>query len=136
MHSEMTHNPLRDQVAIVGVGTTGFSRAGFGRSRNALLAEAALAAIRDAGLSKRDIDGVTGTYPAAHQVVSLLGLPEVTHYASQPPPIGFSITDAVHAIFAGAATHVLVYHPVYRNPVVSRSSATDPLRPARSSRRP
>lgn len=125
MNSE---NTLKDRVAIVGVGSTGFSRAGFGRSRDALMAEACIAAIRDAGLEKDQIDGVVGTYPAAHRVVSLLGIPEVTHYGSQPPPIGFSLSDAVHAVVAGAAKHVLVYHPVFRNPVVSRSAAKDPLR--------
>lgn len=52
-----TRNPLRGQVAIVGVGTAGCGEApGFNDIE--LLALAAHAAVADAGLSMRDIDGL------------------------------------------------------------------------------
>ena len=123
----MARNPIKDQIAIVGVASTGFTRDG-SRSRDSLVAEACIAAIRDAGVSKRDVDGVCGTLPNAHRVVSMLGLPEVTHYINQPPPFVFTIEDAMNAIFAGSADVVLAYHAMYRNPAVSRSAAGDPLR--------
>lgn len=124
----MARNPIKDQIAIVGVGSTGFTRAASHRSRDALVAQACIQAIQDAHLSKRDIDGVVGGLPSARNVVSMLGLPEVTHYVNHPPPIVFTIVDAMNAIFAGSADTVLAYHAMYRSPAVSRSAATDPLR--------
>ena len=50
-------NPLKDQVAVVGVGSTGFSRSSDASGLD-LLTHAAVAAIRDAGFSAADIDGV------------------------------------------------------------------------------
>lgn len=124
----MARNPIKDQIAIVGVGSTGFTRDAGNRSRDALVASACIEAIRDAGVSKQDIDGVVGGQPRAHQVVSMLGLPEVTHYTNQPPPFTFTIVDAMNAIFAGSADVVLAYHTMYRSPAVSRSAAADPFR--------
>jgi acetyl-CoA acetyltransferase len=110
----MARNPIKDQIAIVGVASTGFTRDG-SRSRDSLVAEACIAALRDAGVGKEDVDGVCGTLPSAHRVVSMLGLPEVTHYTNQPPPYVFTIEDAMNAIFAGSADVVLAYHAMYRN---------------------
>lgn len=124
----MARTPLKDQVAIVGLGSTGFTRTGHGRSRDGLVADAAIAAIRDAGLTKHDIDGVVGAFLDAHKVVSMLGLPEVTHFTTPPPPIVNGIADAVHAVHSGAADHVLLHHVAYRSPAVSRSTAADPMR--------
>ena len=45
----MTRYPIKDQIAIVGVGTTGFSRSS-GRSSLSLALEASTKAILDAGL--------------------------------------------------------------------------------------
>ena len=56
----MVRNPIRDQVAIVGLGTTGFSRDSGGRSSKALACEASINAIRDAGLTAADINGIVG----------------------------------------------------------------------------
>ncbi|MCH5675617.1 thiolase family protein [Streptomyces gilvus] len=124
----MPRNPVKDQVAIVGVGSTGFSRQGASRSRDALVAQACIDAVRDAGVGKQEIDGVCGGLPRASTVVSMLGLPEVTHYVNHPPPFGFTIVDAMNAIHAGSADVVLAYHAMYRSPFVSRSAASDPLR--------
>ncbi|MCP9951569.1 hypothetical protein [Actinomadura madurae] len=56
----MTHNGIQDRIAIVGVGSTGYTRR-TGRSARTLAAEAAVAAIRDAGLTRDDIDGVVSS---------------------------------------------------------------------------
>lgn len=124
----MARNPVKDQIAIVGVGSTGFSRDSGHHSRDSLAARAAIAAIEDAGLSKADIDGVCGTTPSAARMVSLLGLPEVTHYTNQPSPVVFTIVDAMNAVFSGSADTVLAYHSMYRSPAISRSAAADPFR--------
>ena len=52
--SEFHH---RDRCAIVGIGATDFSR-NSGRSDLTLATQAALAAIEDAGLTPKDIDGI------------------------------------------------------------------------------
>ena len=52
----MAH-PLREKAAVSGIGETAYTR-GTPKSGLALQLEASLAAIADAGLSPRDIDGV------------------------------------------------------------------------------
>jgi acetyl-CoA acetyltransferase len=121
-------NPIKDKVAIAGIGTTGFSRDGGGRSRASLALEACTQAVADAGLAASDINGVCGTAPEASYVVSALGLSDVTHFGNQTFPFVFSIVDAAHAIFSGACDTVLAYHAVYRSPAISRSAAADPFR--------
>ena len=49
---------LNNEAAIVGIGETEYSK-NSGRSELALASEAVAAAIRDAGLSPSDIDGMT-----------------------------------------------------------------------------
>jgi acetyl-CoA acetyltransferase len=53
---------LKDKAAIVGIGATEFSKES-GRSELRLAAEAALAALADAGLDAKDVDGIS-TYTA------------------------------------------------------------------------
>ena len=124
----MARNPIKDKVAIVGVGSTGFATSTSDRSRESFVAQACIEAIRDAGLSKHDVDGVCGTLPHPVTVSGMLGLPEVTYHVNQPPPIGFSVVGAMNAVFSGAADTVLIYHSMYRSPAVSRSAAADPFR--------
>ncbi len=124
----MARNPIKDQVAFVGVGSTGFFRDANARSRLDLALEAGVKAIQDAGLTKSDINGVVGTFPEARVIASSLGLPEVTHHSNQPMPLVFAITDAMNAIYSGAADAVLVFHALYRAPAISRSAARDPFR--------
>ena len=124
----MSRYPVKDQVAFVGVGTTGFGGDMTGRSQLSLACEAATQAVGDAGLTARDIDGICGTFPPAYEMVSALGLPAVTHYGNQPPPVTFSVLDAMHAIFSGNCETVLLYHSMFRTPYTSRAAAKDPFR--------
>jgi acetyl-CoA acetyltransferase len=124
----MTRNPIKDQVAFTGVGSTGFFRDANARSRLDLAVEACVKAIEDSGLKKDEIDGVVGTAPEARQIVSALGLPEVTHHSNQPMPLVFAVTDAMNAIFSGSANAVLLFHALYRAPAISRAAANDPFR--------
>ena len=70
---------LRDRAAISGVGETRYSR-GETREGTVLLLEAALAAIADAGLAPREIDGIMPVGlagPSAEQLAAELGLEEL-----------------------------------------------------------
>jgi len=126
-----TRNPIKDQVAVVGIGSTGFSRAS-DRTSLGLALEASTAAIRDAGLTAADIDGVVATAepggPSPAAVGSSLGLDNVTHYTRPAPVAMFSFVDAVNAIAAGSCDHVLVVFPFLRLPWASRQAANDPFR--------
>lgn len=125
-------NPLKDQVAVVGVGCTGFTRSS-GRTSASLACQASIAAIGDAGLKASDIDGVVSTgeigAPKPQELAAMLGLRDLTHYATTAQSMfGFGFIAAVNAVFAGSANHVLVYNPVLRMPWNSRSADNDPFR--------
>jgi acetyl-CoA acetyltransferase len=126
-----TRTPMKDQVAIVGLGSTGFSREG-GRSVLAMALAAATEAITDAGLTAGDIDGVVATSePGAvgpEAIAAALGLTEATHHSKPTPVAMFSLLDAARAVFTGAADHVLVVTPVVMGPWNSRRAAADPWR--------
>jgi acetyl-CoA acetyltransferase len=124
----VVRNPIKDQIAIVGVGTTGLTRDAGTKSQAALALEACVAAIADAGLARQDIDGVVGTQPTAKYMTAALGLPRVTHDSNPAMPMLFSVVDAMNAIYSGACETVVVYHSVYRSPSVSRAAAADPFR--------
>ena len=128
----MARNPIKDQVAIVGIGTTGFRRDAGGRSSASLGVEAAIAAIRDAGLTPADIDGITAVAepgaPRPNQVAAMLGIPNVRHYASPSPVAVFGLVDAINAVFSGACDTALLLFSMLRLPWGSRSAAADPFR--------
>ena len=51
------------------------------------------------------------------------------HYQSfELPPIGHVLSNAMHAVFAGACDAALVYNGIYRSAALSRSAAADPVR--------
>jgi acetyl-CoA acetyltransferase len=121
-------NPVKDQVAIVGLGTTEYSRALENRSAASFAVEAGQAAIRDAGIRRDDVDGLCGSIVPTKQMQSALAIPDVTWWSDVLPPFGLHVVEAVNAIFSGACTTVLAYHASYRGPNASRSAAGDPFR--------
>ncbi|MFN0089832.1 MAG: thiolase family protein [Acidimicrobiales bacterium] len=121
-------NPAKDRVAIVGVGLSPYSRDREGVTPGSLVAEACIAAVRDAGLGAADIDGLFGSMVAAQWVQAALGLPAVTCFANPPAVIGNQIVPAVAAVASGMCDTALVYHHAYRLPWASRSAARDPMR--------
>lgn len=127
----MPRNPVQDQVAIVGVGSTGFSRTN-DRTTLALALEASTQAIRDAGLEAGDIDGVVATNepgaPGPEVLATALGLTDVTHLSRPTPVVMNSIVDAMNSVFSGSCDTVLVCSAVTRLPWNSRSAANDPFR--------
>ena len=122
----------KDRTAIVGLGLSPYSRDRGATTELSMVLEASVAAIRDAGLAKSDIDGVVGgglltggVDPLT--VVAGLGL-DVTYWAPAKPPIMNHLTAAVNAVHAGSAEAVLVYHAMYRIGGNSRSAGGDPFR--------
>lgn len=87
------------QAAIVGIGQTEFSR-NSGRSEQQLAAEAALAALRDAGIDPADVDGMlTFTLDPSDEVDLMrnLGVRELKYSQRLPQGGAASVTTLVHA---------------------------------------
>jgi acetyl-CoA acetyltransferase len=105
--------PLNN-TAIVGIGQTEFSK-NSGRSELQLAAEASLAAIRDAGLDPRDIDGLVTFSQDTNdemQLVRSLGIEQLRWTARTPFGGGGScatVQVAAAAVASGAANAVLIY---------------------------
>ena len=110
-------------AVITGAGQSAVGRR-LGRGALDLTVEAALRAIDDAGLTRADIDGLA-SYPGAMAVpagFSGPGTPEVQdalrlqlswHAAGPEGPAQLSaVINAVTAVAAGLARHVLVYRTV------------------------
>jgi acetyl-CoA acetyltransferase len=128
-----SRNPAKDALAFAGVGVSPYSRDRGATTELAMLLQACTAAIRDAGLSAGDIDGVVGAGlltggvdPAV--VVSSLGLPSVTWWHKTVPPIMNHVVAAMNAVWTGACDTALVYHSCYRLGGNSRSANGDPFR--------
>ena len=116
------------KVAIVGVGRTKITRKG-DRAIGALAVEASLKAIEDAGLTLRDIDGLS-TFPEStgpgvgptpgvsaaglQWMVQGLGIEQVNWWSNGGGNISTAIGTAVHAINSGACNTVLVWRAMYQ----------------------
>jgi acetyl-CoA acetyltransferase len=131
----IVRNPVKDQVVIVGVGTTPFARSLPGRTGPSLALEAARLAILDAGLTAADVDGISASAMAYYGsaganplfLQEALGIPETTWDATVAIPFPYLLSAAVNAVFSGACTTALVVHSLYRV-AVSQSAASDPFR--------
>jgi acetyl-CoA acetyltransferase len=126
--SDRSRNPMKDQVAIAGASTTGFVRQNSGRSQASLAAEAAIAVIRQCGMSRDDIDGLCGSWPSAPVMQAVLGLPEITWSGNPVIPMVDHIATAAAAVHAGLCNMVLVYHAAYRAVWNTGAALKDPFR--------
>ncbi|MAJ59461.1 MAG: lipid-transfer protein [bacterium TMED88] len=105
---------LKNEAAIVGIGETEYSK-NSGRSELALASEAVAAAIRDAGLSPSDIDGMTTfTMDTSDEieVARAVGIKDLTFFSRVPHGGGAAIGvmhQAVMAVATGSAKAVVVY---------------------------
>ena len=106
---------IRDKTAIVGIGTTDYSKHS-GHTVEVLAFEAASRAIADAGLAPTDIDGITtyglGDTVATNVLATDLGLSRVRHYAdfnAGGNMAAGAVTHAAMAVASGMADYVLVY---------------------------
>jgi acetyl-CoA acetyltransferase len=117
---------IEEKVLISGVGASDAGRR-LGRDPWSLTADAALAAIADAGLTPEQIDGVA-TYPGAtgstpgitgagvEDVRALLGLNTRWHTGGSelPGQLG-SVVNAMLAVAGGLADHVLCFRTVWES---------------------
>ncbi|MBS0240826.1 MAG: transporter [Proteobacteria bacterium] len=109
---------LKGKAAVTGVGDTRYSRQS-GKSVTTLQMEASLAAIRDAGLDPKDIDGVIAygsMAVVAEDFVTNFGIADLKF--SAVTPLGgasavASIQCAAAAVASGICNHVLI--PISRN---------------------
>jgi acetyl-CoA acetyltransferase len=104
----------RDRCAIVGIGETDYSR-NSERSDLTLATQAALAALDDAGLTPRDVDGIVRCDADTvwhNDLADAIGVDNLTFW-SQVGPGGVApcamVGQAVAAILSGQATTVLVF---------------------------
>ena len=105
---------LSNRAAIVGIGQTEFSKAS-GRSELQLACESVKAALDDAGLAARDVDGlVTFSMDSSDEmeVARNLGIPRLSIFARMPFGGGAAcavVMQAAMAIATGAADVVVCY---------------------------
>jgi acetyl-CoA acetyltransferase len=134
----MARQALRNQVAIVGVGSTPYAR-DHGRSHLSLGLEAAVKALADAGIDRRDVDGIcgSGATPLAMggagflSLQGALGIPRATWTLNSW--LGAALVYTVQAVFSGLCDTALCVQTYLREPGMSRAAARDPFR-ARAAR--
>jgi acetyl-CoA acetyltransferase len=120
--------PMRDRVAVVGVGTTSYSRSAPAYSRLSLAAEAGRLAIEDSGLDRSEIDGISGTLVPVWDVQSSLAIPVSRWWCNTHLPASFPFLEAANAVASGACETALAYHSTMVTPRMSRAAAQDPFR--------
>jgi len=129
----MSRNPLKDKIAVVGVGSTAYGRDP-ARSELSLGLEAAVKAIADAGIDRQDIDGICGAgmTPLAMggagflSLQGALGIERCTWVKNGW--LGSAFVYAVEAVFSGLCDTVLVVQTNLRGVGMSRAAARDPFR--------
>ncbi|HSS11664.1 MAG TPA: thiolase family protein [Acidimicrobiales bacterium] len=120
--------PIKDQTAIAGVASPPYVRDA-GRTATAMVVDACIGAIRDAGLTGADIDGISGSHIApAYAIQAALGLPSITWWCNPIIPFQHQVVEAMNAVYAGICSTVLCYHGTYRAGGTSRSAAVNPFR--------
>ena len=102
------------ETAIVGIGATEFSKDS-GRTPMELAVEACEAALKDAGVTALDVDGIV-TFSSEQnfeiEVARNLRIPSLSHFSMIPHGGGAAcgtIGQAASAIFSGSANYVLCY---------------------------
>jgi len=113
-------NPIKDQVAIAGVGQTPFTR-NSGVSALSLAVMSARDAIADAGLTPKDVDGLILFYSnepiSAERIAANLGIPELRwslNVAGGGNNGGGIVITAAAAIAAGLCNTVVCLHAINR----------------------
>lgn len=129
----MARNPLKDTLAVVGVGSTAYGR-DLGRTELSLGLEAAVRALADAGIDRQQVDGICGSgmTPLAMGGAGFLSLQgalgiERTTWVKNGW-LGSAFVYAAEAVFSGLCDTVLVVQTYLRGVGMSRSAAADPFR--------
>jgi acetyl-CoA acetyltransferase len=110
----------RNRVAIVGLGYSTVGR-NTGLSLDALTAQACVAAMADAGVTPRDVDGlITHSFPhqyvSASRTAATLGIPDLAFFVGGVDGAAYSMAalQAVAAVASGSADLVLTVRTVHR----------------------
>jgi acetyl-CoA acetyltransferase len=130
-----SRNPIKDQVAIVGIGSTEYSR-NSGRTPLGMGLEAAKKAIQDAGIDKQEINGIIG-FGAGNGSHTLggtnflalqegLGIGRVTW--TENSWLGMSAMVAAVAVFSGMCETALVVQGHVRTAGWSSDAQKDRMR--------
>ena len=110
----MTQSNLSGQAAIVGLGATEFSK-NSGRTELRLAMEATLAALADAGIDPKEVDGFSSytlDKVPEFEIARLLGCEQVRFFSQIPHGGGAACAPIMHAAMAvatGVAKTVVVY---------------------------
>ena len=124
----MKRNLLKDQVAIVGVGLSPYSRENTKRSLGGMTLEACVNAARDAGVAAADIDGISTSTVTSQYLQPALGIPELNWWSNTWLPFSNQLDAAIRAIATGGCETALVCHSELFGPGLSRAAAGDPFR--------
>jgi acetyl-CoA acetyltransferase len=112
--------PGNQRVAIVGVGYSTVGR-NTGLSLDTLTAQASIAAMDDAGVTPKDIDGVV-VHSFPHQYVSsthtaaMLGIPDLAFYSSSVDGAAYAVAalHGIAAVASGSSDMCLTLRTVHR----------------------
>lgn len=129
----MARNPLKDKVAVVGIGSSPYGR-DLQRTGLSLGLEAAAKAITDAGIDRHEINGICGSgmTPLAMggagflSLQGALGIERCTWVKNGW--LGSAFVFAVEAVFSGLCDTALVVQSYLREVGMSRAAARDPFR--------
>lgn len=128
----MARNPMKDKLAIIGIGSSAYGR-DLHQTPLALGLEAARKAIEQAGLTKKDIDGICGSGEGYHSkgpnflaLQEALGIERVTWVSGGT--LGRNLLDTAHAVFSGACEIALIVSVGQRLGGSSVSARNDPYR--------
>ena len=134
----MVRYPLRDEVAVVGVGTTPYVRSGGHLSKGRLAVDAVIAALEDSGLRREQVDGLSGgaLQVSPQYVQEGVGIPHLKWWSTPPMPASLPFLEAAQAVFSGSCSVAIAYHAQLRPPSRGlpvddqRARSEDPLRTA------
>jgi acetyl-CoA acetyltransferase len=111
----------RQRVAIVGVGYSTVGR-DTGLSLDALTAQASVAAMADAGVTPRDIDGVAvhsfpHQYVSATHTAAMLGIPDLAFYSGSVDGAAYAVAamHGIAAVASGSSEMCLTLRTVHRS---------------------
>jgi acetyl-CoA acetyltransferase len=117
----MGMSPKGKRVAIVGVGYSTVGR-NTGLSLDELTAQSAVAAMDDAGVTPKDIDGIVvhsfpHQYVGATHTAAMLGIPDLAFYSGSVDGAAYSVAalHGIAAVASGSSDMCITFRTVHRS---------------------